>query len=188
MYAKGMTTRDIQELVRELYGVEVSAVSEAEQALDSFAQAWDGKYPTIAKMWRAKWTDIIAVFDFPPAIRKAIYTTDAIESVNSAIRKFTRHRKIYPNEDSAVKLVFMAIREAAKKWIVPIHHASVHRPETEGDGGGFRRQYPPQEKMFLRKPPPSPCRPVNGYIHHWKEALNHFASMFEDRMPMSLSK
>ena len=119
-------------------------VLEAEQALEDFAQAWDGKYPTIAKMWRAKWTDIITIFDFPPPIRKAIYTTNAIESVNSVIRKFTRNRKIYPNEESAVKLVFMAIREASKKWIMP--------------------------------------------IHHWKEALNHFAIMFEDRMPMSLSK
>jgi putative transposase len=95
-------------------------------------------------MRRMKWTDIIAIFDFPPPIRKAIYTTNVIESVNSVIRKFTRNRKIYPNEESAVKLIFMAIREAAKRWTMP--------------------------------------------IHHWKEALNHFAIMFEDRMPMSLSK
>ena len=95
---------------------------EAEQALEDFAQAWDAKYPTIAKMWRAKWTDIITLFDFPPPIRKAIYTTNAIESVNSVIRKFTRNRKIYPNEESALKIVFMAIREASKKWTMPIHH------------------------------------------------------------------
>ena len=95
---------------------------EAEQALEDFAQAWDAKYPTIAKMWRAKWTDIITLFDFPPPIRKAIYTTNAIESVNSVIRKFTRNRKIYPNEESALKLVYMAIREASKKWTMPIHH------------------------------------------------------------------
>ena len=119
-------------------------VLEAEQALEDFAQAWDGKYPTIAKMWRAKWTDIIAIFDFPPPIRKAIYTTNAIESVNSVIRKFTRNRTIYPNDESALKLVFMAIREASKKWTMP--------------------------------------------IHHWKEALNHFAIMFENRMPPLTSK
>ena len=107
--------------------------------MENFAQAWDAKYPTIAKMWRAKWTDIITLFDFPPPIRKAIYTTNAIESVNSVIRKFTRNRKIYPNEESALKLVYMAIREASKKWTMP--------------------------------------------IHHWKEALNHFAILFEDRMP-----
>ena len=118
---------------------QAATVLEAEQALDAFAQAWDKKYPTIAKMWRAKWTDIITLFDFPPPIRKAIYTTNAIESVNSVIRKFTRNRKIYPNEESALKIVYMAIHEASKKWTMP--------------------------------------------IRHWKEALNHFAILFEGRMP-----
>ena len=96
-------------------------------------------YPTIAKMWRAKWTDIITIFDFPAPIRRAIYTTNAIESVNSVIRKFTRNRKIYPNEESALKIVYMAIHEASKRWTVP--------------------------------------------IRHWKQALNHFAILYEGRMP-----
>jgi putative transposase len=136
---------DSKEVIADLKRIYTAAtVLEAEQELENFAQAWDGKYPTIAKMWRVKWTDIITIFDFPPPIRKAIYTTNAIESVNSVIRKFTRNRKIYPNEESAVKLVFMAIREAAKKWTMP--------------------------------------------IHHWKEALNHFAIMFENRMPQLTSK
>jgi len=136
---------DSKEVIADLKKIYAAAtVLEAEQKLDNFAQAWDGKYPTIAKMWRAKWTDIITIFDFPPPIRKAIYTTNAIESVNSVIRKFTRNRKIYPNEESAVKLVFMAIREASKKWTMP--------------------------------------------IHHWKEALNQFAIMFENRMPQLTSK
>ena len=118
---------------------QAATVEEAEQALEEFAQAWDAKYPTIAKQWRAKWTDIITLFDFPPAIRKAIYTTNAIESVNSVIRKFTKNRKIYPNERSALKLIYMAIHEASKKWTMP--------------------------------------------IHHWKPALNHFAILYEGRMP-----
>jgi putative transposase len=137
--------QDSKAVIADLKKIYAAAtVLEAEQELENFVQAWDGKYPTIAKMWRAKWTDIITIFDFPPPIRKAIYTTNAIESVNSVIRKFTRNRKIYPNEESAVKLVFMAIREASKKWTMP--------------------------------------------IHHWKEALNHFAIMFENRMPQSTSK
>jgi transposase-like protein len=136
---------DSKEVLADLKKIYTAAtVLAAEQELENFAQAWDGKYPTIAKVWRTKWTDIITIFDFPPPIRKAIYTTNAIESVNSVIRKFTRNRKIYPNEESAVKLVFMAIREAAKKWTMP--------------------------------------------IHHWKEALNHFAIMFENRMPSLTSK
>ena len=134
-----VTSEDSQEVVRDLKRIyQAATVIEAEQALDNFAQAWDAKYPTISKQWRAKWVDIITLFDFPPPIRRAIYTTNAIESVISVIRKFTRNRKIYPNAESALKLVFMAIREASKKW--------------------------------------------TKAIQHWKEALNHFAIMFEGRM------
>jgi putative transposase len=135
-----VNTEDSQAVARDLKKIyQAATVLEAEQALASFAQAWDAKYPTIAKMWRAKWQDIITLFDYPPAIRRAIYTTNAIESVNSVIRKFTRNRKIYPSEDSALKNVYMAIREASAKWTMP--------------------------------------------IHHWKQALNHFAILYEDRMP-----
>ena len=140
-----VSTQDSKEVIRDLKNIYQSAtVIEAEQALEEFAQAWDETYPTIAKMWRAKWNDIITLFDFPPPIRKAIYTTNAIESVNSVIRKFTRNRKIYPNSDSALKIMYMAIHEASKKWTMP--------------------------------------------IHHWKRALNHFAIMFEGRMPELTSK
>jgi transposase-like protein len=135
-----VSTQDSKPVIADLKKIyQAATVLEAEQALDAFAQAWDAKYPTIAKVWRAKWTDIITLFDFPAPIRKAIYTTNAIESVNSVIRKFTRNRKIYPNEESALKIVYMAIHEAAKKWTMP--------------------------------------------IRNWKEALNHFAVMFEGRMP-----
>jgi len=135
-----VSTEDAKPVAADLKKVYSAAtVVEAEAALETFAQAWGEKYPTIAKTWRAKWADIITLFDFPPAIRRAIYTTNAIESVNGAIRKFTRNRKIYPNEESALKIVFMAIREASRKWTMP--------------------------------------------IFHWKPALNHFAILFEGRLP-----
>jgi len=135
-----VSTQDSKAVVRDLKRIYTAAtVLEAEQALEEFAQAWDGKYPTISKMWRAKWLDIITLFDYPPAIRRAIYTTNAIESINSVIRKFTRNRKIYPNEESALKLIYMAIREASQRWTMP--------------------------------------------VRHWKEALNHFAILFEGRLP-----
>ena len=109
-----VSDQDSKAVARDLKKIYASAtVIEAEQALEEFAQAWDAKYPTISKMWRAKWADIVTLFDYPPAIRKAIYTTNAIESINSVIRKFTRNRKIYPNEESALKLIYMAIREAS---------------------------------------------------------------------------
>lgn len=138
---KYVTHKDSDAVVTDLKKIyQAATVLEAEQALEEFAQAWDDKYPTIAKQWRLKWSDIAAMFDFPPAIRKAIYTTNAIESVNSVIRKFTRNRKQYPNEESALKLVYLAIHEASKKWTRP--------------------------------------------IYNWRGALNHFAIMFENRLPV----
>jgi transposase-like protein len=140
-----VSDQDSKAVARDLKKIYASAtVLEAEQALEEFAQAWEAKYPTISKMWRAKWADIVTLFDYPPPIRRAIYTTNAIESVNSVIRKFTRNRKIYPNEESALKLIYMAIREASQRWTMP--------------------------------------------VRHWKEALNHFAIMFEDRLPELASK
>ena len=116
-----VTTQDSAAVVADLKTIyQAATVAEAEQALNDFAQAWDAKYPTIAKQWRLKWTDFITLFEFPPAIRKAIYTTNAIESVNSVIRKFTRNRKLYPNAESALKLVYLAIHEASKRWTLPI--------------------------------------------------------------------
>ena len=141
-YVSTQDSRAVTADLKKIY--QAATVVEAEQALEDFAQAWDAKYPTIAKMWRAKWTDIITIFDFPAPIRRAIYTTNAIESVNSVIRKFTRNRKIYPNEESALKIVYMAIAEASKRWTMP--------------------------------------------IRHWKQALNHFAILYEGRMPEPASK
>jgi transposase-like protein len=139
-----VSTQDSKAVIADLKQIyQAPTVVEAEAALASFAHAWEAKYPTIVKAWRTKWPDIITLFDFPPAIRRAIYTTNAIESVNSVIRKFTRNRKIYPNEESALKLVYMAIHEASRKWTMP--------------------------------------------IRHWKQALNHFAIVFEGRLPENAS-
>ena len=116
-----MNTEDSQAVVRDLKKIyQAATVIEAEQALESFAQAWDAKYPTIAKMWRAKWPDIITLFDYPPAIRKAIYTTNAIESVNMSLRKVTRNHRIFPSDEAVFKVVYLAIQNIAKKWTIPI--------------------------------------------------------------------
>jgi putative transposase len=118
---KYVTDKDSKPVAADLKKIYQSAtVREAEQELEKFAEVWGAKYPTIVKQWRLKWHDLITLFDFPPPIRKAIYTTNAIESVNSVIRKFTRNRKQYPNAESALKLVYLAIHEASKRWTMPI--------------------------------------------------------------------
>jgi transposase-like protein len=93
-----VNTEDTKLVARDLKKIYQAATAvEAEAAMEEFAQAWDQKYPTIAKQWRAKWSDIVTLFAFPAPIRRAIYTTNANESVNTSIRKFTKNRKIYPN-------------------------------------------------------------------------------------------
>ena len=88
--------------------------------LEAFARTWDSQYPSISQSWRHHWPNLIAFFDYPNEIRKIIYTTNAIESVNSVIRKATNARKIFPNDQSAMKVVYLAIENAAKKWSMPL--------------------------------------------------------------------
>ncbi|MCP4055441.1 MAG: IS256 family transposase [Mesoflavibacter sp.] len=95
---------------------------QALQALDEFAKKWDDKLPAISRMWRRNWDNLITIFDFPTDIRKIIYTTNAIESLNSVIRKSTKNRKIFPNDDSALKVVYLACEQASKKWTMPIRN------------------------------------------------------------------
>lgn len=95
-------------------------VTEAEQELEAFAQQWDKQYPSISASWRRHWLNLIAFFDYPDEIRKVIYTTNAIESLNSVVRKATERRKLFPTDQSAMKVVYLAIEQAAKKWSMPI--------------------------------------------------------------------
>ena len=95
---------------------------EAERELSKFEDKWDKKYGAISRSWRNNWVNLITFFDYPDEIRKVIYTTNAIESVNSVIRKSIRNRKIFPNEKSAFKIIYLAIRQASKKWTMPIRN------------------------------------------------------------------
>jgi transposase-like protein len=139
-----VSTADSPEVAADLKKIyQADSAVEAEHELESFAAKWDAKYPTISRQWRLKWPHIATMFEMPRPIRKVMYTTNLIESVNSVIRKFTRNRKQYPNRDSALKMIYLAVSEASKRW--------------------------------------------TKALHNWKEALNHFAIMFEDRMPKELA-
>jgi len=95
---------------------------EAHQALEQFAERWDDKYPQISRSWRNNWENLNTLFHYPDDIRKAIYTTNAIESLNSVIRKAIKKRKLFPSDDSAKKVIYLAIQEASKKWTRPIRN------------------------------------------------------------------
>jgi putative transposase len=92
----------------------------AYKALASFAEKWDDTYPTISTTWQQNWQGIIPFLSFPDYIRKAIYTTNAIESVNRQVRKILKSKGSFPNDEAVLKLVFLALQNAQKKWTMPI--------------------------------------------------------------------
>jgi len=94
--------------------------NEATRALTSFRVKWDKSYPTIGATWERNWTNIIPFLDYPDYIRKVIYTTNTIESINYGIRKVTRNRTIFPDDKAAFKLVYLALHNLAKNWNRPI--------------------------------------------------------------------
>jgi len=111
----------------------------AREELVKFRSKWDAQYPTIGKSWDRNWEDIIGFLVYPDYIRRAIYTTNAIESINNSLRKLTKHRGAFPNDESVIKLLYLALKNVSKRWTLP--------------------------------------------IRQWKQALNQFAILFEDRFP-----
>ena len=95
---------------------------EAAIALDTFAANWDSQYPQIAKSWRANWARVIPFFAYAPEIRRVIYTTNAIESVNFSLRKLIKNRASFPTDEAAVKLLYLGLRNIAQRWTMPIQN------------------------------------------------------------------
>jgi len=104
-----------------------TAVSEDEAlySLELFAEKWDARYPIIAKSWKANWQKINPMFQFPQEIRRAVYTTNVIESLNFSLRKITKTRAAFPNEEAALKLLWLGLRKIEKKWTMPIQNWSL---------------------------------------------------------------
>ncbi|OCH50154.1 IS256 family transposase [Vibrio lentus] len=131
--------KDYKAVTTDLKKIYQSATEdEALLALEQFSDRWDRKYPQISRSWTAHWNNLNPLFNYPEDIRRAIYTTNAIESLNSVIRKAIKKRKLFPTDESARKVIYLAIRDASKKWTMP--------------------------------------------IRNWRQALNRFMIMFEDRL------
>jgi putative transposase len=96
----------------------------AETELDNFSEKWDDKYPMISRSWRIHWQNIIPFFDYPADIRKAIYTTNAIESLNRSLRKVIKTKGAFPSEASVMKIFYLALANISKKWTMPIRNWS----------------------------------------------------------------
>ncbi|ATI47963.1 IS256 family transposase [Vibrio parahaemolyticus] len=131
--------KDYKAVTTDLKKIYQSATEdEALLALEHFSDRWDSKYPQISRSWTAHWDNLNTLFNYPEDIRRAIYTTNVIESLNSVIRKAIKKRKLFPTDESARKVIYLAIRDASKKWTMP--------------------------------------------IRNWRQALNRFMIMFEDRL------
>jgi transposase-like protein len=94
----------------------------AKASLEHFAAQWNHKYPYAIKSWEDNWEELTVFFDFPLEIRKIIYTTNLIENLNGKIRKYTKNKLSFPTDEAVLKSVFLALREATKKWTMPIHN------------------------------------------------------------------
>jgi putative transposase len=136
-YVSWKQRKEVAADLKQIY--QAPTVQQAEANLEQFEAKWDATHPTISKSWRRNWERIIPLFSYPPEIRKAIYTTNAIESLNMSLRKVTKNRGSFPSDEAMLKLLYLALKNIAKKWTMP--------------------------------------------IRDWKSALNQFTIIFENRMP-----
>lgn len=102
-------------------------LADAEQGLAAFAKTWDTKYPAISRTWRADWAHLTTFFDYPPEIRKVIYTTNAIESLNHSLRKIIKTRGAFPDDEAVMKLLYLALQNVARRWTLPVRDWSAAR-------------------------------------------------------------
>lgn len=132
--------KDRRDLVRDLKPIYAAASrEEAEAALTRFEDKWGRRYPMIGASWRAAWERVVPFLDFPPEVRRIIYTTNAIESLNSTLRKLVYYRGHFPSDDAVFKLLYLALRNIEKRW--------------------------------------------NRTARDWSKALGQFAIFFPDRLP-----
>ena len=118
---KFISYKDLKKVCADLKAIySAPTESAARDALEELGKKWDDKYPMISKSWENHWDDLCEFFKYPPGIRKAIYTTNAIESLNYQFRKVTKNRSSFPTDDAILKILYLAIRNASKKWTMPI--------------------------------------------------------------------
>lgn len=118
---KYVSYKDKKELVKDLKTVyRASTVELAEKNLEEFSKRWDRKYPSISKSWRNNWAQVIPFFSYEDGIRKAIYTTNAIESLNMTLRKILKNRASFPTDEAVEKLLYLALQNISQRWTMPI--------------------------------------------------------------------
>ena len=117
-YVSYKQRKEIATDLKTIYGADTLA--EAEDNLLAFAEKWDGEHPQISKSWQENWGRLTTFFDYPKDIRRVIYTTNTIESLNASLRKVTSTKKTFPNDDAVFKAIYMALINTMQKWTMPI--------------------------------------------------------------------
>ena len=117
-YVSWKMRREVAADLKSIYAC--STIEQAAAALDAFEERWGKDYPSIGQSWRRNWERITPFFDYPPEIRRVIYTTNAIESVNMSLRKITKNRGSFPSDESLIKLFYLALRNISQRWNMPI--------------------------------------------------------------------
>lgn len=113
--------KERKEMAADLKTIYGAATAQAGQdAVAVFMKKWSSRYPMVVRSWLNQWPRIIPFFEFPPEIRRVIYTTNAIESLNFSLRKVIKNRSLFPSDEAVFKLLYLALRNAAKKWTMPI--------------------------------------------------------------------
>jgi len=118
---KFVSYKDLKKVCADLKAVYSANSDEAgHDALEDFGKKWNDKYPMIYQSWQRHWEDLNEFFKYPPEIRRAIYTTNAVESLNYQLRKVTKNKSTFSTDDAILKILYLAIRNASKKWTMPI--------------------------------------------------------------------
>ncbi|WP_341758444.1 IS256 family transposase [Candidatus Tisiphia endosymbiont of Ditula angustiorana] len=136
---KYVSYKDLKEVTSDLKQIYTANNEEmARLKLQQFSVKWDKKYPVISDIWQRSWSGIIPFFAFPEEIRKVIYTTNTIESINRQIRKIIKNKGVFPDDKSIQKIIFLALQNAAKKWTMPIKDWSLALNQFEILCGDFK--------------------------------------------------
>jgi len=114
--------KDRKAVTADLKEISLAPSAAAIAALEKFGKKWDRKYPAISKFWRNRWNEVILFIEFSPEIRRAIYTTNAIELINCTLQKNLKTRQSLPNDEAAMKLIFMILRRISKRWTMSIRN------------------------------------------------------------------
>jgi hypothetical protein len=123
---KYVSYKDRKKLASDLKPIYTAATEEeAHLVLESFDTKWSKQYPQIAKSWYANWDNLTIFLQYPEEIRKVIYTTNAVESVNSQLRRVTKNKRVFPNDESVFKILYLTIEYITRKWTMPIQNWNV---------------------------------------------------------------